>query len=127
MPAPSDCRYLDSHEWHRLDGSTVTIGITRYAVDELTDVTYVELPGVGDEVTAGESMGEIESVKATSDLYSGVSGKVTAINEKLSDNPGAINDDPFGEGWLVKVEAADVSQLEKLLDAEAYNAKYPEG
>ncbi|MBI1373816.1 MAG: glycine cleavage system protein GcvH [Phycisphaera sp.] len=125
MSAPSECRYLDSHEWHRPEGNVVTIGITRYAVDELTDVTYVELPSVGADVSAGESMGEIESVKATSDIYPGVSGKIIEINEALADNPGLLNDDPFGTGWLVKIEMSDASQLDKLMDADAYEKKYP--
>ena len=118
-------RFSDSHEWHVLEGNTVTIGISRFAVDELTDVTYVELPGVGDTVTAGEAFGEIESVKATSDLYSGVTGKVTAVNDKAVEDPAIINDDPQGSAWLIKVKADEPAQLDALMDEAAYNAKYP--
>ncbi len=120
-----DRHYLDTHEWHTRDGDIVTIGISRFAVDELTDVTFVELPEVGDEVTAGQAMGEIESVKATSDLYAGVSGKVVAVNDKAVDDPSLINEDSFGDGWLVKVEASDPAQLDELMDEAAYSAKYP--
>lgn len=125
MPAPTDRRYTETHEWHLTDGDTVTIGITQFAVDELTDVTYVELPGVGDVVEAGESFGEIESVKATGELKSGVSGEVVAVNEAVLDNPGVINEDPHGAGWLIRVAAADAAQLDALMDGEAYNATYP--
>lgn len=124
---PADYRFTESHEWHKLDGKTVTIGISRFAVDELTDVTYVELPAVGDEVEKGESFGEIESVKATSDLYAGVSGKVVEVNNAAADDPALINDDPFGTGWLIKVEANDPGELDHLLDASAYDEKYPVG
>lgn len=125
--SPADCRFIESHEWHKTEGDTVTIGISRFAVDELTDVTYVELPEVGDTVEAGESFGEIESVKATSDLYSGISGEVVAINDAAIDDPAAINDDPFGAGWLIKVKPADPSQLDALMDAATYDDKYPVG
>jgi len=125
MPAPADCRYLDSHEWHKLDGGVVTLGITKFAIDELTDITYVELPTVGDEVTAGSAIGEIESVKATSELYTGVSGKVAEVNQAAIADPAVINGDPHGAGWLVKIEASDPSELEKLLDADTYETKYP--
>lgn len=127
MPAPTDRRYADSHEWHKTEGETITIGITRFAVDELTDITYVELPSVGDDVTAGEAFGEIESVKATSELYSGITGKVVAVNDELADNPGLINEDPHDAGWLIKVDPDDAAQLDALYDPEAYNTKYPTG
>ena len=120
MAVPQDYRYAQTHEWFMVKGSTVTVGITQFAADELTDITYVELPEVGSEVTAGESFGEIESVKATSDLYCAVSGKVIAINERLADEPELVNNDPFGEGWMIKIECSDLSPLEKLLDAAAY-------
>ncbi len=125
MPAPTDRHYTDTHEWHLAEGDTVTIGVTQFAVDELTDVTYVELPAVGDAVGAGDSFGEIESVKATGELKSGVSGEVIAVNDAVLDNPGAINDDPHGAGWLIKVAASDAAQLQALMDGETYNAKYP--
>jgi len=118
-------RYRDSHEWHTLEGDTVTIGLSRFAIDELTDVTFVELPEVGDELTAGEAMGEVESVKATSELYTGVSGKVAAVNEKVVEDPSILNEDPYEEGWLIKVEAADPAQLDELMDEKTYDEKYP--
>jgi len=121
----ADARYSDSHEWHKLDGNIVTIGISRFAVDELTDVTFVELPAVGDEVAAGETFGEIESVKATSDLNAGVTGKVVEINDKAVEDPSIINEDPHDAGWLIKVEAEDPAQLDELMDEAEYNQKYP--
>lgn len=120
MSAPSDRKYLQSHEWHKADGDTVTIGITQFAADELTDVTYVKLPEVGETVTAGETFGEIESVKATSDLYSGVSGEVTAVNDQLVSDPGLVNRDPHGEGWMIKVKVTNAEELNKLLSHEDY-------
>src|SRR3954470_18441831 len=95
MSAPSDRKYLQSHEWHQISGDTATIGITQAAADELTDITYVSLPKVGAKITANKPFGEIESVKATSDLYSGVTGEVTAINDALTSDPGLVNRDPF--------------------------------
>jgi len=121
----ADLRFSESHEWHVAEGNVVTIGVSRFAVDELTDVTYVELPAVGDAVTAGETFGEIESVKATSDLVSGVTGTVTEINEKAVDDPSVINDDPHGDGWLIKVESDDIAALDALMDESSYNEKYP--
>lgn len=123
MGVPTDRRYLASHEWHKLEGEICTIGISQFAADELTDVTYVSLPEPGKEVTAGQSMGEVESVKATSDLNSGVSGVVTEINEKLNEAPELVNNDPFGEGWMIRVKITDRSQLDGLLDASAYEAQ----
>src|SRR6266542_6347055 len=120
MSAPNDRRYLETHEWHKADGKSVTIGITQIAADELTDITYVALPKAGDRVTAGQPFGDVESVKATSDLYSGVTGTITAVNEKLREDPGLINRDPYGEGWIIKVEAADPGEVNKLLSAEEY-------
>jgi glycine cleavage system H protein len=120
MAVPQDRKYAQTHEWFKPEGNTVTVGITQFAADELTDITYVELPEVGSETTAGEDFGEIESVKATSGLFCAVSGKVTAINERLADEPELVNNDPFGEGWMIKIECRDLSPLEKLLDAAAY-------
>jgi len=120
MPVAKDCRYAQTHEWFRVSGKTVTIGITKFAADELTDITYVSLPDVDKTVTAGQSFGEVESVKATSDLYSAVSGRVVEVNKRLADEPNLVNDDPQGEGWMVKVEATDLAPLEKLMDAAAY-------
>lgn len=123
MGVPTDRRYLKSHEWHKLDGDVCTIGITQFAADELTDITYVALPKVGKEVTAGQPMGEIESVKATSDLYCGVSGVVAAVNEKLTGAPELVNSNPFDDGWMVKIKVSDPGQHAKLLTAEAYEAQ----
>ncbi|MCZ6697728.1 MAG: glycine cleavage system protein GcvH [Planctomycetota bacterium] len=123
MGVPTDRRYLASHEWHKLEGEICTIGISQFAADELTDVTYVSLPEPGKEVTAGQPLGEVESVKATSDLNSGVSGVVTEINEKLNEAPELVNNDPFGEGWMIRVKITDRSQLDGLLDASAYEAQ----
>src|SRR4051812_42892566 len=123
MSAPSDRRYLQTHEWHKLEGDTVTIGITQIAADELTDITFVELPKAGEEVKAGEAFGEIESVKATSDLFSGVSGKVVAVNGELNGNPALINTDPHGAGWMIKIKASDPQQVNGLLSAEDYLKK----
>jgi glycine cleavage system H protein len=123
VDVPKDLRYLESHEWHKLEGDVCTIGITQFAADELTDVTYVSLPAVGAEVTANAPWGEVESVKATSDLTSGVSGVVTEVNEKLADAPELVNSDPFGQGWMVKVKMSDTAAFEKLLSADDYSAK----
>ena len=120
MSAPNDRKYAETHEWIKCDGPVATIGITRYAADELTDVTYVELPEVGAQVRAGSPFGEIESVKATTDLYSPVAGHVVDVNRRLDDEPELVNQDPFGEGWMVKVETPDPSPIESLMDAESY-------
>jgi len=120
---PTDRRYQATHEWHKLDGDICTIGITKFAADELTDITYVDLPSVGGELMAGEPFGEIESVKATGDLTCGFSGVVTEVNEKLNDAPELVNEDPHGEGWMIKVKVSDASALESLLTAEAYQAQ----
>lgn len=120
---PDDRRYLKSHEWHKLDGDICSIGITQFAADELTDITYVSLPKVGREVTAGQTIGEVESVKATSDLYSGISGVVVEVNDKLGDSPDLVNSDAFGEGWMVRLKVSNPAQLEKLLTAEQYDAQ----
>ena len=123
MGVPSDRRYLKSHEWHKVDGDVVTIGITKFAADELTDITYVSLPAIGKPVIAGKAFGEIESVKATSDLISGVSGTVTAVNTKLGDSPELVNSDAFETGWMIKVKASDPGQVSSLLSAEQYESQ----
>jgi glycine cleavage system H protein len=121
MAAPDDRRYLESHEWHKLEGDTVTIGITQFAADELTDVTFVEFLKDSGPIKAGETFGEVESVKTTSELYSGVDGEIVETNQEVADSPGLINEDPFNRGWLIKVKPSDPAQLEKLMDASAYN------
>jgi glycine cleavage system H protein len=123
MQAPKDYRYLETHEWHKTEGDTVTIGITHFAADELTDITFVDLPKVGTKVEANKRFGEIESVKATSDLYSGVSGTVTAVNAELTNNPGLVNKDSYQGGWMIKVKVTDPTQVTKLLSEEQYLQK----
>jgi len=123
MSPPSDRKYLESHEWHKLEGDTVTVGITQIAADELTDITFVALPKVGTKLAAGARFGEVESVKATSDLYIGVSGSVIAVNDKLTAEPGVINTDPYEAGWMLKVKAANPSEIQTLLSADDYLKK----
>jgi glycine cleavage system H protein len=122
MSSPDDRRYLDTHEWHMPEDDLIVVGVSQHAVDELTDVTYLEVTADG-AVSAGESFGEIESVKATSDLYCGVDGEIVKVNEKVIENPAMVNDDPFGEAWLIKVRPSDPSQLDALLSAADYDAK----
>lgn len=123
MATPSDRRYLESHEWHKPEGDTVTIGITQQAADELTDITYVQLPKVGDKLTARGRFGEIESVKATSDLYSGIAGEVVAVNDALTNDPGLVNRDPFAGGWMIKVKPADPAAVNTLMSVDEYLKK----
>ena len=123
MSAPKDLRYLQTHEWHRLEGDTVTIGITQFAADELTDITYVSLPKVGAKVDANGRFGEIESVKATSDLYSGVAGTVTAVNNELANEPGLVNRDPYNAGWMIKIKPTNADEFQKLLSVDDYLKK----
>ncbi len=120
MAVRKDCLYAQTHEWFLVEGNAVTIGITKFAADQLTDVTYVELPEIGTELAAGDSFGEIESVKSTSDLYTAVAGTIEAVNEALADQPGLVNEDSQGQGWMIKLQASDLTSLEKLMDAEAY-------
>jgi glycine cleavage system H protein len=103
---PDDCRYLETHEWARTEDGTVRVGISDFAQDELGDVVFVELPEAGTEVTAGEAFGVVESIKAVSDLYAPVSGTVEATNERLFDEPELVNEDPFGDGWMLAVDPA---------------------
>jgi glycine cleavage system H protein len=123
MPAPTDRRYLQTHEWHKVEGQIVTIGITQIAADELTDITFISLPKVGDKLEANARFGEVESVKATSDLYTGVGGVVSAVNTALDDNPGLINQDPYDKGWMIKLKADDPQDVNKLLASDEYLAK----
>ncbi|MFC6718408.1 glycine cleavage system protein GcvH [Natrialbaceae archaeon GCM10025810] len=117
---PDDRRYLESHEWALETDGAVRVGITDFAQDELGDVVFVELPDEGDELAQEEQFGVIESIKAVSDLYAPVSGEVVAINDALFDAPELVNDDPFGEGWMLEIEPSDPDELENLLTAEAY-------
>ncbi|AQL43765.1 glycine cleavage system protein H [Halorientalis sp. IM1011] len=118
---PEDCRFLDSHEWARREDGTVRVGISDFAQDELGDVVFVELPAEGDQVTQGEEFGVVESIKAVSDLYSPVSGTVVAVNDDLVDAPELVNEDPYGDGWMLDVEIDDESELDDLLSPEAYD------
>jgi glycine cleavage system H protein len=117
---PDDCRYLESHEWARRDGDVVRVGITDFAQDELGDVVFVELPEVGDAVGIEDAFGVIESIKAVSDIYAPVSGTVTAANETLIDDPELVNEDPYGEGWMIELDPDDKADLEDLLSPEEY-------
>ncbi len=120
MAYPDDLRYSKEHEWVRVDGSRATIGITSFAADELGDIVFVELPEPGAALSQFGTFGVVESVKAVSDLYAPVSGELVEVNEALRDAPELLNSDPFGEGWILKVELADPSELDALMDAEAY-------
>jgi glycine cleavage system H protein len=122
MSFPEDLRYSKEHEWVRVDGSQATIGITSYAADELGDIVYVELPDAGSELKQFATFGVVESVKAVSDLYAPVSGRVVETNDALRDSPELINSDAFGDGWIVKVELADERELDNLIDAGAYRS-----
>jgi len=124
MPSPDDRRYLDSHEWHKPEGDLVVIGVSQFAVEELTDITYLEVSAEPGPIAAGDAFGEIESVKATSDLYCGLDGEVVEINAEVIDNPAMINDDPFGAAWILKIKPSDPAQLQTLKAAEAYDADH---
>ncbi|ESR61940.1 hypothetical protein CICLE_v10017047mg [Citrus x clementina] len=115
-----DLKYADSHEWVKVDGNSATIGITDHAQDHLGDVVYVELPEVGVTVKQGASFGAVESVKATSDVNSPVSGKVVEVNEELSSSPALVNSSPYKDGWIIKVEMDSAGELKKLMDADQY-------
>lgn len=118
---PEDLRYNSDHEWVRGgNGSTVRVGITDYAADALGDIVYVSLPAVGEEIAEGDSAGELESTKSVSDVFSPVTGVVTAVNEALADAPETVNTDPYGDGWLFEVELGADATLDNLMDAEAY-------
>jgi glycine cleavage system H protein len=120
MNVPEDLRYSTDHEWVRLEGSTVRVGITDYAQDALGDVVYIELPEIGTAVTAGESFSEIESTKSVSEIYAPLDGAVVEVNAELADAPQKVNEDPYGEGWICVIEVADVSAYGQLLDATGY-------
>jgi glycine cleavage system H protein len=120
MNFPEDLKYTRDHEWARVKGNRVTIGITDFAQDQLGDVVYVELPDLGDVVKKGEAFGVVESTKAVSDLFAPVSGKVVEVNDPLADAPETVNEDPYEEGWMIVVEVADPKDLGDLLDAPAY-------
>ena len=123
MAYPDDLRYSKEHEWVRTDDGNATIGITSFAADELGDIVFIELPEVGVQLTQFGTFGVVESVKAVSDLYAPVSGTVVEVNEALRETPELLNSDPFGEGWIARVELGDPSELETLMDAAGYEAE----
>lgn len=128
MSSPADRRYSDSHEWFRPEGTSVVVGITKHAVDQLTDITFAEMKPVGTTIGAGDAVGEVESVKTASEIYSSVPGTVAEINEAVRSDPSILNSDPFGKGWIVKLNVPDAAALQqhlaKLMDASAYDAKH---
>lgn len=117
---PTDLKYDREHEWVRVEGGVATIGISDFAQEQLGDVVYIDLPSAGGEVSAGDSFGEIESVKSVSELFSPVSGTVVEVNEPLRDAPEVVNADPYGDGWMIKVQLADPSEVDGLMSAEEY-------
>lgn len=120
---PEELKYASSHEWARLEGDIVTVGISDHAQEALGDLVYVELPNVGDSVQAGDEAGVVESVKAASDIYAPVSGEVIEVNETLVDNPEIVNTAPYTDGWLYRIRVSDVSELDELLSADEYAAQ----
>jgi glycine cleavage system H protein len=120
MNIPDDLRYSSDHEWIRRDGDVITIGITDYAQDSLGDVVFVEQPEVGQTVAASDTFTEVESTKSVSDIYAPVSGTITEVNAALEDQPELLNSDPYGEGWICRIEMSDPGQFDALLDAAAY-------
>lgn len=120
MNIPEDLKYTKEHEWAKIDGDIVTVGITDFAQEQLSDVVYVELPEEGTEVKQMEPFGTIEAVKAVSDLFSPVSGTVVEVNDKLADDPSLVNKDPYGEGWMIKIKINNASELDNLLSANDY-------
>lgn len=117
-----DLLYSESHEWVKVDGGIAIIGVSDFAQEEMGDITYIDLPEEGDEVTAGEDFGALESVKASSELFCPVSGTIVAVNSELEDTPESINEDPYGS-WLIKVEMSDTTQLDALMDARTYESR----
>jgi len=117
---PEDVKYATDHEWARVEGDEVVIGLADYAQDQLGDIVFVELPGEGDSFDKGEEFGTVESVKAVSELYMPLGGEIVAVNEALEDDPALVNTDPYGEGWLIRIKPADMSELDAMLDKAAY-------
>ena len=117
---PEDVRYAEDHEWTRKNGDRVQVGISDYAQDQLGDVVFVELPQVGDKLSKGDAFGSVESVKAVSELFMPVGGEISAINGKLEDEPELVNNQPYGDGWMIEVKADDESELDQMMDKNAY-------
>lgn len=124
MAMPTDRKYSETHEWFKVEGDLVIVGLTQFAVDQLTDVTYVELKPTGTRLSAGDVLGEVESVKTTSDVYSALAGEIAEVNGAAVDDPSLLNTDPYGAGWLVKIRAGDTGALSGLMDASAYEAAH---
>jgi glycine cleavage system H protein len=122
MNIPAELRYSSDHEWVRVEGTTATIGITEYAQDALGDVVFVEMPETGVAVAAGESFSEVESTKSVSDIYAPITGSIAEVNGELESQPELLNSDPYGAGWICRIEISDPSELDGLMDAEAYRA-----
>lgn len=122
MSLPQDLKYSEDHEWIKVEGNTAIIGITDFAQSELGDIVFVELPEEGDDISTGDSFGSVESVKTVSELYAPVSGSVVAVNEELEDSPELVNESPYENAWMLKVELSDESELDNLLDAAGYQA-----
>ncbi|WP_425568428.1 glycine cleavage system protein GcvH [Salinicoccus jeotgali] len=121
VASPKEFKYSEDHEWVKVEEGKVTLGITEFAQSELGDIVFVELPAEGDDITVGESFGSVESVKTVSELYAPVSGTVVKINEELEDSPELVNESPYEEAWMLVVELSDDSQVDKLMDADAYD------
>ncbi len=126
MEVPRELRYTKTHEWVRVEGKVAVVGITDFAQEQLSGLTFVELPEVGDEIEAEDEVGVVESVKAASDVYAPVSGKVTEVNSALMDTPELVNSDPYGQGWLFKVKMSNPKELDDLLNADEYEENLPE-
>lgn len=127
MSTPKELRYSEEHEWVKVEGEKVRVGITSFAQSELGDIVFVELPEVGAEVSANEPFGSVESVKTVSELYAPVSGKVVEINEDLSDNPEFVNESPYEKAWMIVIEPSDISEVDNLMTAEQYEEMIKEG
>ena len=127
MNVPKELLYTNDHEWAKIEGNEATVGITAFAVEQLGDITLVELPEVEVKVESGKALGTVESVKAVSDLFAPLTGSVKAINEALEDEPELVNEDPFGRGWMLKIDLKDPGQKEALLGPEAYAKHCEEG
>ena len=122
MNIPNDLKYTSEHEWIRVEGDVIVVGVTDFAQGELGDVVFLEIETEGESLDKGETFGTIEAVKTVSDLYMPVGGEVIEVNAALEDNPELVNSDPFGEGWMIRIKVADATELDELMDAEAYGA-----
>ena len=125
MSSPTECRFSDSHEWFLLAGDTVTIGISQFAANELTDITYVEMQPIGTSISSGESAGEVESVKTTSDIMCAFDGEIVEVNDTVVENPSLLNSDPFGDGWLIKIRVDGNANCDGLMNQSTYESTYP--